>query len=165
MTLTGYAAHYDKTNLNGERVTKGAFDRCINTYKTLGRYPFINYNHDPTQIIGVITDMHTDEAGLIVTAEIDESSPLATHIARYITNGKIDAYSTEGYIDNVTPSADGTYTAAEFYITAVAIVPLPADPDATFAINNRRKSYFGAEIEQQEHRDSKRNNNQIIILL
>lgn len=168
MRIEGYAAHFGKPNLNGEEVVKSSFDKCLETYNALGAYPFINFDHNPTAILGRITEMRTDEVGLYITAEISDAIAEKLGVLRYINNGKVDSFSTEGYIDDISVNADEKYyTAGDFYITAVAVVPMPADPDATFKKNNLRKSFIGYELptKEGEKKNKKQNNNQIIFLL
>jgi len=169
MKIEGYAAHFGKPNLNGEEVVRSSFDKCLETYNALSAYPFINFDHNPTAILGKITGMHTDEVGLYITAEIDDATAERLRVLRYINNGKVDSFSTEGYVDDVNINDDKkSYIAGDFYVTAVAVVAMPADPDAVFTKNNLRKSFIGYELPTKkgdEKENKKQNNNQIIFLL
>ena len=59
---------------------------------------------------------------------------------RGFVKGGSNSFSTEGYIQNgydgIVENEDGSYYVKDFLLTAVAIVPTPADPNATFTLRN-----------------------------
>ena len=62
-----------------------------------------------------------------------------------ILSGDLNSFSTEGYIkdgyNGIVENEDGTYYVKDFLLTAVGIVPTPADWDATFTLANYLKGY------------------------
>ena len=169
MKIKGYAVHFDRPNLNGEVVNERSFKQCLKKYEKIGQYPMLNFNHDSTKPVGAIKSMTTDKEGLFIEAEINEELAREYGIKDLIEDGTIEAFSTEGYYDFDTTkfNDDGTYTANDFHITAVAIVPNPADPQAKFTHNSRKLSFFGKEVEPK-HEEKDANNkttNQLIYLI
>ena len=76
-----------------------------------------------------------DDDGLFIEAEINENLPIVRdYIAPLIKEGEINRFSTEGHTRR-TDHGDGTFTSDEFFLTAVSIVPLPADMEAFFSWN------------------------------
>ena len=142
MNVKGYAAHFGVANYNGELVKPHSFQKWAEDYKVLSEevgYSIpINLNHNGEKPIGKITSVAIDEVGVYITADISDTMIDRYNLRPIITDGDMDAFSTEGYIDRDTMKIndDGTYTANGFYLVAVALVCNPADPNAIFKTNS-----------------------------
>lgn len=150
MIVKGYACHFNKRNGNGEIVLPTSFDEVIAFYKKNKLDIPINYFHNEDQILGHIIDIKKDSVGLYITAELNDEVDLVKNFVKpLIKDGTFNRFSTEGTINkkDIEKLSDGTYIAKKFNITAVAIVPLPADVDAIFTYNGKKnadKTYMNA---------------------
>lgn len=139
MIIKGYACHWNKANANGEIVIPESFDKVLQRAKENNLSIPINYNHQEGMILGRVLDFYKDQNGLYITAELNEDVDLVKNMVMpLIKDGTLDRFSTEGYIqkNDIQRVDKKTYIAKNFELTAVAIVPLPADLDAVFTQNS-----------------------------
>ena len=114
----------------------------------------MNWNHSD-QLIGGIRDIISVDEGLYMTAYLNNKIALVRDmITPSVLAGELDSFSTEGYIQNgydgIEENEDGSYYVKDFLLTAVAIVPTPADPNATFTLKNFIDEYQAQKIQQNE---------------
>lgn len=145
INIAGSAAHFDKPNLNLQRVDAKSFQKSIERFKNQTVIPALNYNHDANSLVGAVTDLHCTDETLEVSARLNKNIPLVSNmLLPMIEAGDLKSFSTEGYIDlrNCKQFEDGTYYAPEFQLTAVAIVSCPADDQSRFTIKNYFENQF-----------------------
>ena len=138
MKIEGFICHFYKANKNGEIVTPESFARALADYKEKGLYPALTYNHEKGNVIGKIQDIIVKADGLYMIAELNEEvKEVQDRILPLVKDGTLKCFSTEGYVaqSSIENYEDGTYLAKDFYLTAVSIVPVPADFDSQFTIN------------------------------
>lgn len=148
--IEGYCCHYQKANLNREIVDEHSFEKFFNLYSDKIIVPKLNYNHTDT-LIGGIDEIASFDEGLYMRAHLNKAIKIVEDmILPSVEDGQLTQFSTEGFIDNgwkgIQENEDGTYYVKDFILTAVAIVPTPADPQATFTLKN----YIDENIAKRE---------------
>ena len=141
--IEGYAAHFNRANLNSERVTKESFDEFFELYNNKKLVPGLNWNHDPNMYIGGITGLTTDKNGLYMKARLNKNVKIvAEMLLPNILSEDIRGLSTEGFVDytDIEYLKDGTYMCKKFLLTNIAVVKTPADWEAGFSISNLFKN-------------------------
>lgn len=146
VNIEGYACHFNKVNLNSEIVDESSFKTFFDMYNSKQISPKLNYNHNNDLIIGGIDEIISDKTGLYMTAHINKGVKICDEmLIPNILQGDLDSFSTEGYIlngyDGIIENEDNTYYVRDFILTAVGIVPTPADYDAKFSLSNYLKEY------------------------
>lgn len=139
--IEGYCCHYNKTNLNNERVDANSFKKFFEMYENGIVRPNLNYNHDSNKLIGGIDDIASMDEGLYMQAHLNKDVALVRDtIWPLIQSGDIDSVSTEGVIENgwkgIIENEDGSYYVKDFILLGVALVANPADWDAKFTFKN-----------------------------
>lgn len=138
--LEGYAAHYDRPNLNREIVSASSFDYFFSLYNENKLRPALTYEHDNTLVIGAIDELVSKDDGLFMKCHLTRSVPICDTIIPNVMAGNIDSFSSEGYIvdgiDGVEFLDNGDYYVKSFLLTAVSVVNTPADYDAKFSVRN-----------------------------
>lgn len=158
MIVRGYACHFNKKNANGEIVLPTSFDEALEFYRNNNTFIPINYNHNEDMVLGHITDINKDEEGLYISAELnDDIDIVKNYIKPLIKDGTFNRFSTEGVINkkDIEKLSNGTYIAKHFNITAVAIVPHPADIDAIFTYNSNKNTisiFDGFELKDKKNK-------------
>lgn len=138
--IEGYICHFGVANLNKEIVDKKSFDKFFQMMDNKQIKPKLNYNHSEN-IIGGINKIDVVEDGLFMKAYINRDVAIVRDmIEPNIRSGEIDSFSTEGYVpggfNEIVVNNDGSYYVRNFIITSVAVVAIPADPNATFTLSN-----------------------------
>lgn len=160
LAIEGYCCHYNKTNLNDERVDAHSFDTFFEMYVNNQLSPKLNYNHNSDYIIGSIDDFESMEDGLYMKARVNKNVAICKDmIIPNILSKTLDSFSTEGYIkngyDGIIENKDGSYYVKDFLLTAVAIVPTPADWDAKFSLANYLQEYKAKKEEEKKEIEKK----------
>lgn len=140
LVINGMAAHYNVRNLNDEIVDANSFNEFFSLYNEGKLTPALNYNHTDT-IIGGVDLIESRKDGLWMQAHLNGNVAICRDmIIPCIMGNELNSFSTEGYIrdgvNGVDFNEDGSYYVRNFLLTAVAIVPTPADSDAKFTIKN-----------------------------
>ncbi len=80
MTFKGYGAYFGNVDSYGDVIRKGAFKRTLAEAKDTGQWPAMLLQHgawgagaDDMTPIGVWTDMHEDEKGLVVAGKLADT--------------------------------------------------------------------------------------------
>lgn len=146
LTFSGYACHFNSENLNREIVDEKSFDMFFNMYHSNQLTPIVNYNHDSNWIIGGVNDIISDSTGLYLEAYLNKGVKINDEmLIPNILNNTISGLSTEGYIANgengIVDKGNGAYYVKDFLLTAIAITPTPADPNAKFTLKNYIDEY------------------------
>lgn len=139
--IEGYCAHYNRANLNNERVDANSFKKFFNMFENGIVKPHLNYNHDSNMLIGGIDDIVSMDEGLFMQAHLNKDVALVRDtIWPLIESHDLDSFSTEGVIENgwdgIEEQDDGTYYVKDFILLGVAIVANPADWEAKFTFKN-----------------------------
>lgn len=96
--FSGYLSVFDNIDSHGDVVRKGAFQKSIENWKAKGRFPTIFWDHNPSEPIGIFTEMREDDIGLYVEGKLLVSDvPRAKSIHALMKIKAIDGLSI-GYI-------------------------------------------------------------------
>jgi HK97 family phage prohead protease len=68
--FSGYAVIWGERNAHNEIVKRGAFRASLDQHRAAGTKPVMLWSHDPTDIIGVWTEIREDEKGLFVRGQL-----------------------------------------------------------------------------------------------
>lgn len=92
--VTGYFAHFNSIDSDGDIIKQGAFVKTINEYGPLSRRPRIKHllNHDPSQPLGVITELKEDNYGLYYESQLGSHS-LGTDFVKMAESGIVTEHS------------------------------------------------------------------------
>ena len=140
LNIEGYFCHYNKPNLNREIVDENSFGEFFKLYGEKKVVPALNYDHT-NSLIGGVDGIEKRSDGLWLNAHLNRNVALVRDMLEpCIMSGDINSFSSEGYIvggwDGITELNDGNYYVKNFLLTAVAVVAVPADPDAKFSLQN-----------------------------
>lgn len=140
LKIEGYAAHYNKTNLNDEVVDSKSFDTFFSMYNAKQITPRLTWEHSDS-VIGGIDEIVSKTNGLWITAHLNNNVKIVNDmIAPNVLAGDLDSLSSEGYVLNgingIVNNPDGSYYVRDFLLTAVSVVRTPADPEAKFTVKN-----------------------------
>ncbi len=152
VTIEGYAAHFEKANLNREIVTADSFNDFFELWNNGKLRPRLNYEHTE-QLLGGIDDLSVKENGLYMVAHLNKNVKIVSDtILPLIESGDLNSFSTEGYIDwnDIVENEDGSYFVKSFMLTGVSIVSCPADPDAKFSLNSFINEYMESKRQKLE---------------
>lgn len=127
-----YACHFGGANENGEIVTRDSFDEMFKKYKATdgGIMPSMNWQHDPSCIIGTWTDLEPNTVGLRVNGYMAKGVWDVQNRILPLLDAGVGLYlSTEGWVpwDSMEWNDDGTYKASRFDLLRISIVDIPAD--------------------------------------
>ncbi|MGM7342808.1 HK97 family phage prohead protease [Acinetobacter baumannii] len=96
--FSGYLAAFDNLDSHGDIIRKGAFAKTLQEWKAKGKYPAIFWDHNPSEPIGIFTEMREDEKGLYVEGRLlIDDVPRAKATYALMKVGAIDGMSI-GYI-------------------------------------------------------------------
>jgi len=68
--VVGYGSVFNNTDSYGDVIVKGAFDRSLADHRAAGTMPAMLWQHDPSEPVGVWTEMTEDQAGLRVKGKL-----------------------------------------------------------------------------------------------
>lgn len=139
--IEGRACTYNKANMNGEIVDANSFRQTLELFRAKQLKPALTYNHDNVLLLGGIDNIESRADGLYMEAHLNNDIALCKDtIIPCVKSKDINTLSTEGYIvdgyNGIREYDDGTYYVKNFLLTAVSIVPVPADPRAIFTVKN-----------------------------
>ena len=140
--IEGYCCHFNQVNMNGEMVRPGAFDEFFKLLQDKKNMPMMNAFHKSDLIIGVWTDIRQDENGLWVEGYVDLNiKQVADNLAPLIRTGGLNNLSTEGWVSyNDIEEAEDHYIVNKMILTGISLVPIGADMDTKFTIQETPKS-------------------------
>lgn len=120
-TISGYASRFGEVDMGGDTIPKGAFSRSISS----GRKLKMLWNHDPSQPIGVWSDVKEDEIGLRVTGRIDLNVQQGRETYSLIKSGAVDGMSIGYRTVRARKSDDGARVLEEVDLWEVSIATFP----------------------------------------
>ncbi len=96
--VTGYFANFNSKDMEGDVVRKGAFQKSISENGPGSSRPRIKhlFNHNPTQPLGVLTELKEDQKGLYYESKIG-SHTLGQEFLKMAESGLITEHSF-GYL-------------------------------------------------------------------
>ena len=94
-TVSGYLAHFNNKDSDGDIIIKGAFNKSITergVNSTTPRKIAYLYQHDMSKPIGRFTELKEDSVGLFFKAELDDIQ-LARDVATQYASGTLNQHS------------------------------------------------------------------------
>lgn len=92
--VTGYFSHFDSVDADGDIIRRGAFSRTIKENGPTSNRPRIKhlFNHDPSQPLGVLTDLKEDTVGLAYESRVGTHN-LGRDFVKMVDSGLITEHS------------------------------------------------------------------------
>lgn len=161
--IGGYAAHFGKVNGNGEIVTEDSFRNFFEMLQEGGQMPMLTYNHNSDLLIGGWDKITADDKGLYAEGHINADVALVRDtILPLMESGDLNGLSTEGWYDWNTASVndDGSVNIADYALTAISLVALPAD----FAAKVESRNALKLERETTSEENTENENNTFLFI-
>lgn len=127
LDICGYASRFDKVDLSGDKVRKGAFSASL-----LSRYEALPmlFNHETDIPIGVWDSANEDEVGLYVCGRLFLGTPEADRVAKLIMQGSLNGLSIGFRTVRHAQRIDGGRDLFDLELWEVSIVDFPMLPSA-----------------------------------
>lgn len=92
--VTGYFANFNSIDSDGDIIKKGAFSKTIMNNGPMSKKPRIKHllNHDPSQPLGVLTELKEDDFGLYYESKLGSHS-LGEDFIKMVDSGLITEHS------------------------------------------------------------------------
>lgn len=142
MFIEGYAAHWDKKNLNEQIVNADSFNKYFDLLNSNQiSKAILNYEHNPEKQLGAIDEVKIEDEGLFINAHLNTEIPFVSDwLVPNIKANDLTGLSTEGFvyggIDGIVVNNDGSFYIKDMILTAVALTNNPADVEARFSLAN-----------------------------
>jgi len=127
--IEGYASVFSELDLNGDIVEQGAFTKSIEEFSK-GKKPKLLWQHDMSEPIGIIDDLHEDDYGLFIRAHLLMDLPKAKEIYLLLKNKALDGFSIGYRIRNHFMKNNQKHL-TDIELLEVSIVTFPACESAT----------------------------------
>jgi len=148
-TIEGYASVFNLLDRGGDIVKPGAFKASMSAWRKKKRMPPMLWSHDPTQPIGVWTEIAEDDVGLKVRGELILEVPLAkaVHalIKREAVSGMSIGYRTEDYDWDRTT---GARHLKKVDLWEISLVAIPMLEEAQISGVKSRKNFNPRDMEK-----------------
>lgn len=129
--IEGYGSVFGVIDSYDDIVAPGAFTSSLSEAKSTGRMPAMLWQHDPSQPIGVWTDMRQDDTGLFVRGQLAVDTQRGGEALSLIKLGALTGLSI-GYQTKASSldKATGIRTLTEVALWEVSPVTFPANTEA-----------------------------------
>lgn len=131
--VQAYVSIFGNTDLQGDRVVKGAFKKSIERWRASGDMPPVVFSHswqDPWHHLGVVTHMEETDKGLRVEYELDvDENPVARQVHRLLSQRRITEHSYAYDVLDSRPGDDGATELLELSLIEVGPTLRGANPD------------------------------------
>lgn len=124
----GYASIFGNIDRGNDVVEKGAFTQSL-TKKDAKAIKML-WQHDPSEPIGVFTEMHEDEKGLYVKGCLLLEVSKGREVYEMMKSGAIDAMSIGFHTIDSEVRSDGVRYLKEIDLWEISIVTFPMNEDA-----------------------------------
>lgn len=131
-TFEGYAAVFDKVDLGGDTIKKGAFTRTLKNMEEEKRVIPFCYMHDQKEILGGFHELKEDDFGLYVKGQIiPDLSPLSKKVYALMKSGLSRALSIGYRVPKGGSSkSNGIRTLKDLDLFEISHVSVGMDPFA-----------------------------------
>lgn len=124
--IEGYASLFGVVDLSGDLVERGAFAHSLRRRGTAIRMLF---QHDPSEPIGIWTEIAEDARGLHARGTLNLAVGRAREVAALLAQGAIDGLSI-GFKTVRARKTGGVRRLAEIDLWEISVVTFPMLPDA-----------------------------------
>jgi HK97 family phage prohead protease len=125
----GLASTWD-VDRDGERFAFGAWADSIIEWQKVGSMPPLFYSHrssEPQDIIGRVLSMRETVDGLLISGQLDLSSPVAVSAYERMLAGTLDTMSV-GFVYDRTHLEDGVRIIDQAELLEISLTPIPSNP-------------------------------------
>lgn len=130
-TIEGYGSVFDVVDAYSDAIAKGAFKESLRAHKAEGTMPAMLWQHDPTEPIGVWTDMVEDDRGLRVVGKLALETVRGREAHALLKMGALNGLSIGFRSKKWTYDTDSdTRTLTEVELWEVSLVTFPANDKA-----------------------------------
>lgn len=92
-TFEGYGSIFDQVDSYSETVARGAFLESLKQHEAEGTLPALLWQHNPSQPIGVYTEMREDEKGLFVKGQLTLETQMGKEAHALLKAGALNGLS------------------------------------------------------------------------
>ena len=129
--FSGYAVIWGERNGHNEIVQRGAFRASLELHRQAGTRPVMLWSHDPTDIIGVWTEVREDEKGLFVRGQIVTSTTRGREAYELLKAGALNGLSIGFRLNkNGETRQAGTRILTGIDVREISLVGMPSAPNA-----------------------------------
>lgn len=131
-TFEGYASLFDREDLGGDMVIRGAFRETLHQRGTGGIKML--FQHDPNQPIGVWQHLHEDARGLFARGRLMTEVSKGREVLSLMRAGAVDGLSI-GYraVNAIRDRRTGTRRLTKVDLWEISVVTFPMLPEARVA--------------------------------
>lgn len=127
----GYGSVFDVVDSYGEVVKEGAFQDSLAEHKKAGTFPALLWQHNPSEPMGVYTEMFEDSRGLFVKGKLALETQRGREAHALLTAGALNGLSIGFYPKRWEYEEEsGTRFLTEIDLWEVSVVTFPANSDA-----------------------------------
>lgn len=129
--LQGYGSVFGKVDQHADIIDPGAFEENISEIRQ-GKaiFPKMLYQHNASEVIGIWTELSTDQKGLRVTGNLVKGLPRYQELDTLVRNKMIDGLSIGFRTLRADNDANGARVIKAAEIWEVSLVTFPANKDA-----------------------------------
>lgn len=127
LKLSGYASRFDKLDLSGDQVCRGAFASSLLAQSS--PTPML-FNHETDDPIGVWNRVFEDEVGLFVEGILCADDERSSRITRLVQSGSLSGLSIGFRTNRFKRRPDGGRDLLDIELWEVSIVAFPMLPSA-----------------------------------
>lgn len=129
--VSGYAALFGilVPGFN-EMVTRGAFKRTLAEHRAAKTKPIMLWSHDPTQPVGLWTDLTEDDRGLKVSGQILDTTRRGKETRALFAAGAVSGLSIGFRARKDSFDKTGVRMISDVDLAEISLVAIPAQPGA-----------------------------------
>lgn len=130
--IAGYGAVYNNVDRGGDVIDARAFDLACSKAVATGSMPKMLFQHDPSRVIGLWTEMMSDDYGLHMKGRLLTELPLGNEVHVLLKNNAIDGLSI-GYrtLDYTMERGGKVRRLKELALIETSVVTVPMNELAT----------------------------------
>jgi HK97 family phage prohead protease len=149
-TVEGYASVFGVVDRGGDVVLPGAFKATLTEWKRRDGLPPMLWQHNPSQPIGVWTELTENDKGLKVKGELILDVPLATTARALMLKGALRSLSI-GYQTQKASvdKASGARQLEKIDLWEISLVTIPALPQASARVKNFNPRLLEAALKDE----------------
>ena len=122
----GRAVIWDEKNAHNEIVERGAFRRTLQEHRAAGTRPLMLWAHNPSEIIGVWTEIREDETGLYVKGQIVTTTVRGREAYDLLKAGALSGLSIGFRPRADKRAANGVRILTDILLAEISIVGMPS---------------------------------------
>lgn len=140
-SFDAYASVFNNTDLDNEMVMPGAFKKSLRQHKANETMPALLYQHDHTQVLGIVENAKEDDYGLKVQAKLNLDTQLGKETYSLLKMGALKTMSFGFARKQWEDSPKGPRKLIELDLYEVSLVTFPANPKAkVVAVKDKLKT-------------------------